>query len=89
MVIENIYNSYFEYAKECESDLKELLQFFCNDINLEDLICFMANIYPNHPFLRDTIFFDLLKFYKISRLEWSLINVHFKCDKSDFKLLKI
>jgi hypothetical protein len=61
-----------------EDDLKELIQFFHNDIDVEDLICFMANIYPNRPKLKDTILFDLLKLYNFSEVDWSLIRVHFK-----------
>jgi hypothetical protein len=76
MVIENIYNEYFSYDKLVE--LKELLEFFYKDIDLEDLICFIANVYPNKPRLRDTILFDLLKLYKDQVVDWSLLKVHFK-----------
>ena len=75
MVIETIYNSYFAFSR---SELKELLEFFHNDIDIEDLICFMANIYPNSPYLHDTILFDLLKLYNFSKVDWNLLKVHFK-----------
>ena len=76
MVIEHLFNAYLDFS--LEDDLKELIQFFHNDIDVEDLICFMANIYPNRPKLKDTILFDLLKLYNFSEVDWSLIRVHFK-----------
>jgi hypothetical protein len=81
MVIENIYNEYFSCDKLVE--LKELLEFFYKDIDLEDLICFMANVYPNNPRLRDTILFDLLKLYEDQVVDGSLLKAHFKFDKKD------
>ncbi|CCV01871.1 hypothetical protein IIV22A_027L [Invertebrate iridescent virus 22] len=78
MVIENIYNSYLNKEFKASESLKELLEFFHNEIDVEDLICFMANIYPNCPHLKDTILFDLLQFYNLSILDWNLIKVHFK-----------
>jgi len=81
MVIENIYNEYFSCDKLVE--LKELLKFFYKDIDLEDLICFMANVYPNNPRLRDTILFDLLKLYEDQVVDWSLLKAHFKFGKKD------
>lgn len=81
MVIENIYNEYFSCDKLM--DLKELLEFFYKDIDLEDLICFMANVYPNNPRLRDTILFDLLKLYEDQVVDWSLLKAHFKFGKKD------
>jgi hypothetical protein len=81
MVIENIYNEYFSCDKLVE--LKELLEFFYKDIDLEDLICFMANVYPNNPRLRDTILFDLLKLYEDQVVDWSLLKAHFKFGKKD------
>lgn len=81
MVIENIYNEYFSCDKLME--LKELLEFFYKDIDLEDLICFMANVYPNNPRLRDTILFDLLKLYEDQVVDWSLLKAHFKFGKKD------
>ena len=90
MVIENIYKSFFEEeSSENHHYLKELLCFFYRDIEVEDLICFMANVYPNFPHLRDTILFDLLKLYKFSRLDWNLVKVHFKTQKMDFVLVKV
>jgi hypothetical protein len=81
MVIENIYNEYFSCDKLVE--LKELLEFFYKDIDLEDLICFMANVYPNNPRLRDTILFDLLKLYEDQVVDGSLLKAHFKFGKKD------
>lgn len=81
MVIENVYNSYFKIKGQRDlsnNELKELLEFFHNDIDVEDLICFMANVYPNSPYLHDTILFDLLKLYKFSMVDWSLVKTHFK-----------
>lgn len=84
MVIENLYNSYFEKkgnSNLTNNELKELLEFFHNDIDVEDLICFMANVYPNSPYLCDTILFDLLKLYNFSMVDWSLVRAHFKFGK--------
>jgi hypothetical protein len=85
MVVENIYNSYFDDKSKNSDVLKELLEFFHNDIDVEDLICFMANIYPNSPCLRDTILFDLLKLYNLTKVDWNLIKVHFKFRKTELK----
>ena len=85
MVIESIYCTYLKGATEQE--LKELMEKFYHDIDLEDLICFMANVYPNYPLLRDTILFDLLKLYNLS-IDWDLIKVHFRVGKSDLLELK-
>ncbi|ADO00345.1 hypothetical protein WIV_gp003 [Wiseana iridescent virus] len=78
MVIENLYNSYFEGMEL--NELKELIEFFIKDIDLEDLICFMANVYPESPKLKDTILPHFLKLYncKTSAPEWNLVKVHFK-----------
>lgn len=84
MVVENIYNDYFNSElknSDVLEELQELLEFFHRDIDIEDLICFMANIYPNSPYLRDTILFDLLKLYNLSMVDWDLIKVHFKLGK--------
>lgn len=80
-LIENVYNSYLNNSYlniEKVMVLKEIIEKFYQDIDLEDLICFMANVYPNNPYLKDTILFDLLKLYKNSMIDWSLIRVHFK-----------
>lgn len=79
MVVENLYNTYFEKQGYCQAQtLKELLNFFHRDIDVEDLICFMANVYPNYPNLEDTILFDLLKLYNFSLVDWTLVRAHFK-----------
>ena len=89
MVIENIYESYLKGFTIENKELKELLQFFRNEIDIEDLICFMANIYPNYPKLKDTILFDLLKEWQLTYYDWSVVKTHFKCKKSDFKNLQV
>jgi hypothetical protein len=87
MVIETIYKSYFNNELNNLDILQELLEFFHFEIDLEDLICFMANIYPNFPRLKNTILFDLLKFYNLSKVDWTLIKTHFKLKKSELKEL--
>jgi len=85
VVIETIYNSYFEKGKlQSFNELKNLIEFFYHEIDIEDLICFMANVYPENPYLKDTILFDLLKLYNFKVIDWSLIRTHFKCQKLDF-----
>jgi hypothetical protein len=64
------------------------MQFFIHDIDIEDLICFMANVYPNYPKLKDTILFDLLKECRLSWYDWDVVKAHFKCGKLDFKNLQ-
>jgi hypothetical protein len=86
MVIENIYFSYLEKNNCTDTELKELIEFFHQDIDIEDLICFMANVYPNYPLLRDTILFDLLKLYNFSLVDWNLIKSHFRLRKNDLKI---
>ena len=81
MVIENLYDLYLEKGSDQAQILKELLYFFHRDIDVEDLICFMANIYPNYPRLEDTILFDLLKLYNFSRIYWNLVGAHFQIKK--------
>lgn len=78
MVIENLYNSYFEGMEL--NELKELIEFFIKDIDLEDLICFMANVYPKSPKLKDTMLPYFLHLFgcKKSTPEWNLVKVHFK-----------
>ena len=83
MVVELLYNVYLEnQGSEQSQILKELLEFFHRDIDVEDLICFMANVYPNYPRLEDTILFDLLKLYNFSMVDWSLVQVHFRIKRS-------
>lgn len=83
MVVELLYNVYLEnQGSEQSQILKELLEFFHHDIDVEDLICFMANMYPNYPRLEDTILFDLLKLYNFSMVDWSLVQVHFRIKRS-------
>jgi hypothetical protein len=60
--------------------LKEIIEFFHGQLDIEDVICFMANVYPNKPYLRDTILFDVLKLFKPTRADWSLVKAHFKVD---------
>lgn len=83
MVVEQLFNAYFEKDgfKNMHQLFKELIYRLHYDgytIDIEDLICLMANIYPNRPYLKNTILFDLLKLYNISKAEWNLIQVHFK-----------
>lgn len=92
VVIENVYNSYFEQKGSTNhsfEELKELLEFFIHEIEVEDLICFMANVYPNCPRLKDTILFDLLKVCKFSMVDLSLMRVHFRFKKTDLIGMKI
>lgn len=88
MVLETIYKTYFCNSGTRQlliSELKQLIEFFYRDIDIEDLVCFMANIYPNKPYLQNTILFDLLKLYEISMVDWSLIRAHFKLKFSTIK----
>ena len=59
--------------------LQQLIRLFYNEINVEDLICLMANIYPNKPILEKTLFFDLLQYYTFSESDLELLRVHFRC----------
>lgn len=62
-----------------ELRLQQLIRLFYNEINVEDLICLMANIYPNKPILEKTLFFDLLQYYTFSESDLRLLRVHFRC----------
>ena len=62
-----------------ELRLQQLIRLFYNEINVEDLICLMANIYPNKPILEKTLFFDLLQYYTFSESDLELLRVHFRC----------
>jgi hypothetical protein len=86
-VVEYLYDDYFSSAVEDTSEelLKELVVFFHREIEVEDLICFMANVYPNYPRLRDTILYDLLKLYEFSTVDWNLVKYHFKYGRKDLE----
>ena len=62
-----------------ELRLQQLIRLFHDEINVEDLICLMANIYPNKPILEKTLFFDLLQYYTFSENDLELLRVHFRC----------
>jgi len=64
--------------------LQQLIRLFYNEINVEDLICLMANIYPNKPILEKTLFFDLLQYYTFSESDLELLRVHFRCSKESW-----
>jgi hypothetical protein len=75
---------HFNRSNDSYAMLKEIIEFFHTQLEIEDVICFMANVYPNKPFLKDTILFDLLKLFEVSWADWSLIRVHFKLDTVSF-----
>lgn len=84
-IIETLYN-YVAGARcqkgnepDVELRLQQLIRLFYNEINVEDLICLMANIYPNKPILEKTLFFDLLQYYTFSESDLELLRVHFRC----------
>ena len=66
-------------GSDVELRLQQLIRLFYNEINVEDLICLMANIYPNKPILEKTLFFDLLQYYTFSESDLELLRVHFRC----------
>lgn len=76
IVIEQIFKDrHLLKPKQLEKALR--LAIHTNKLNCEDLICFMANLYPNKPKLTHTLLFDLLKLYDTSKVDWNLISVHF------------
>lgn len=77
---ETLYNYVCQTGNEPpELRLQQLIRLFYNEINVEDLICLMANIYPNKPILEKTLFFDLLQYYTFSESDLELLRVHFRC----------
>lgn len=78
LVIDVLFENFFHKKIIPLEGVKELLIFFRKEIEIEDLICFTANIYPNNPRLEETILFEILSKYNSSRINWNLIQCHFK-----------
>lgn len=80
-IIETLYNYVANNSARCQKGnerLQQLIRLFYNEINVEDLICLMANIYPNKHILEKTLFFDLLQYYTFSESDLELLHVHFR-----------
>jgi hypothetical protein len=70
-----------QYKSLENSDLVKLTILHFPEIEFEDMVCFMANVYTNKPHICNTILWDLLPLYR--SIDWSLIKVHFKVAKND------
>jgi hypothetical protein len=77
LLIEQLYAEWPYLGKD---ELRSVLETcICSGmISCEDLICFMANLYPNRPKLSKTMLFGLLVLYDKSAVDWDLLSVHFR-----------
>ena len=93
LVVEHIYDEYFSkggvHAPQLTSNLNILLRLMKPLIDLEDLICLMANFYPKKINITKTLLYNLLKMYPSTSIDWTLIKTHFKIDFNHKKYKKI